>query len=109
MNLADGRAAPSVNDSNQIALALTEGFERRRQCPRNAHRGLAVINRLAHNSTIRIILSKRLKPGSFCMRHDQISRANSTAVPWPIEVEQLQWREREGARRGHALRAGSGQ
>lgn len=39
------------------------------------------------------------------MRHDQISRANSTAVPWPIEVEQLQWREREVAVIVYRLRA----
>ena len=39
------------------------------------------------------------------MRHDEIAQHNSTAVPWPIEVEQLLWREREVATIVYRLRA----
>jgi predicted transcriptional regulator len=39
------------------------------------------------------------------MRHDEITQRNSTAVPWPIEVEQLLWREREIATIVYRLRA----
>ena len=39
------------------------------------------------------------------MRHDEIVQCNSTAVPWPMEVEQLLWREREVATIVYRLRA----
>ena len=39
------------------------------------------------------------------MRHDEIAQHNSTAVPWPMEVEQLLWREREVATIVYRLRA----
>ena len=39
------------------------------------------------------------------MRHEEISRRSSTAVPWPMEVEQLLWREREIATIVYRLRA----
>ena len=39
------------------------------------------------------------------MRHVEIDRRNSATVPWPVEVEQLLWREREVATIVYRLRA----